>query len=314
VQALTTVEQSAHEQLSLANGSLGFSLPVVSFPQRGGGSLNLALVYSSSETFALKEVSRTMGLDCGNYNLVGGTGCFGLVSAHLGWVNNSRGPWSGSVHPNLPNLNADLVYAGDNSTPYPCGQGTCYTDVATYCLTNWVFTDWSGSTHPFWGRNNCSNSASFLPYMPNGGDASDGSGYQYDLTNQNDPIVRGPDGTIYHFPAQPRNTVQPYVQYNSYSHVFTSIVDRNGNTITASGAGVSYVVTDTMGRQITVSNGDFSWSEQSTVGAQPIQRKVTTSYGSSGDIPSPFPANDTCNANSVRHPDGTGMPGSFCTS
>lgn len=305
---LSTVEQSAHEQLSLANGSVSFSVPVVSFPQRGGGALNLALVYSSNETYSLKEINRQMGVTCGAENQVDGPGCFNLTQAQIGWVPNQRGPWSGSLHNNLPTLNADLVYIGDNAVPFNCNAGTCYNDFATYCLTNWVFTDWSGAAHPFWGYHNCSNSASFLNSNnpgPDAGDATDGSGYQYNLSIQNDPVVRAPDGTTYHFPAQPGNTMIAATEYNAYSHVFTSIVDRNGNAITAAGSGASYVVTDTLGRQITVNNAGFSWMEQSAPNASPTQRTVSTTYTAGSPVASPFPSTVACVASGSTHTDGT---------
>jgi len=53
-----TLEQNAHEQLSLGTGSLNLFIPVVSLPQLGGRTLTLGYVHSSN-TWAAKETSVT---------------------------------------------------------------------------------------------------------------------------------------------------------------------------------------------------------------------------------------------------------------
>ncbi len=312
---LVSTEQSARETLTLPSGSLDLSIPIVSFPQMGGRNLPFSFVYSTNETYSLKELSATFAETSPDASPCNDQ--FYEASATVGWVPNVKGPFYGAVYVNVPTLSADRTYVGENHLI--AGNTSCgllYNDNAAFCLQGWVFKDWSGTSHTFDGFSFCSSDASSLqsgnpPPRLSGTPifSKDGAGYELDVRNATDLVVRGPDGTIYHFPAGPQNLEFSgaggggSIQFNAYAHVFTTIVDPNGNTITATPQGGSYLIMDTVGRQITIGSGgmSLSWQQQTSPNGsaqtQTASVSQTTYSGDTGNFPA---TDDAC----VQKPQG----------
>jgi hypothetical protein len=183
---------------------------------------------------------------------------------------------------NLPQLSASIEYVGDapNERPeYNCAMGECI-PVPVSCLMNWVFTDWSGTKHPFGVVTNCT-SESMMPGVPQGltpqGDSADGELLHLDTTNVTKTFTSTPqnvtvttaDGTVYTFSGVV--AICPMAEAGAvcgggggggiyYDQVASSIVDSNGNKITIqtnysrpNAPPSSYTLTDTLGRVVTIS-------------------------------------------------------------
>ncbi len=282
-----TVEQNAHEQLSLGTGSLDLFIPVVSLPQLGGRTLTLGYVHSSN-TWAAKETSAT-------YNQYGTANA---SNPQTWWLETyatvqylpTATPWNDALHLNVPTLVGDLSYAG---AWLPYGSLNYQ---STYCMSGWTFTDWHGSSHSFRGFRDCTTSGDRYTsnYWMAQVEATDDSGYQIDTTNTADLKIVGPDGMVYHFSGYnpPPNTTNGYMQLGYYARTFSSMVDPNGNTVSVSGT----TLTDTTGRQVSL-DGNLSWTYQSTLSSAPATASVVRSESNSG-VTTAFPASgvDTCQA------------------
>ncbi len=301
----TTMQEGAHEQLSLATGALSLSIPVVSLPQRGGQALNLGFVYSN-ETYSLKETGASFQSFTANES---GTNAYLVpTQAVISLGPSAPGPWYSPVHVNLPTLTADLSFAGSDVYAYgrtPSG----YQEVAgsVYSTQNWVFTDWNGNAHPFLGLRDCTLQARHTFLLPGPALATqtmesyDGSFYMLDATNASDIKITGKDGTVYNFttytapPVSPNSeSTQDYTHLYYYADAPTSIVDRNGNTTTINSVSGGWVIHDTVGRKINVGgqsitytavNGSSSQSATASVSAGPASSESASwplQYGSGG--------------------------------
>jgi hypothetical protein len=187
---------------------------------------------------------------------------------------------------NLPRLQYSIEYMGD----YSWYVGTVFNYENIYCATNFVFTDWNGNKHPFENVGGC-NSVHANTFHKNITDSSDGSFYQLDTSTPTDLKVYANDGTVYHFttgnpplcsttPNCPSNNIEDY-----YDVPATSIIDPNGNQITIQGAGSnSTVLTDTLGRMVTITPGGVSYydsngtAQQITVTTTPSPQKTTFNF------------------------------------
>lgn len=255
-----------HEAVGTTNGGLSFFLPVLSLPQRGGWNLTLGY-YNTSPTWSVRQdVSVTM-----NEN---GDVCGAPKYTYLTYNDNIQ-PY-GSTGPfmiNLPTLQASIEYTGDAQIQV---NNTC-TENPVLCVTNFVFTDWSGNKHSFTNVPTCN--------VTNGGsgyraaalaqvtDSSDGSWLRLDTSNYASAItVRTKDGTTYTFPGFTTLWPQPCgpsIQCDStastsayskpwYSATFSSMVDSTGqNTITYSNG----TLTDTIGRTISIAGGGITYKD-----------------------------------------------------
>jgi RHS repeat-associated protein len=247
-----------NESINLSSGSLSFFIPALTLPQRGGWNLTLGYVHNSNSWISQQNV--TVG--AGSYNegklLWGDT---------YTYVEDMIQSGSGGLGLNLPILKASIEYEGDLKAYQ---EGNQFAQVPVFCVTNWVFYDWSGNKHSFspGGRSEC-NATSNYPgatsvTMPTNGtvlqksQSTDGSFLSLDTTNFSDIHVITKSGTVYHFsgyvqqwPSQPTQVTQN--QENIYQATFSSLVDTNGNTVSYNSN--TGVLTDTIGRQITITSG-----------------------------------------------------------
>lgn len=203
-------------------------------------------------------------------------------NATVQYVQAQTGGSGTSLHLNIPTLTADFLYGGAWSQ----NNGGLLTFYPSYCLTDWNFTDWQGASHAFRGYRDCSSRLGQFGYNTLvTKEAMDDSGYILDFSAWPDVRVAAPDGTMYHFPTYtppPNNGGQlinqgAQMQLNWYSRGLSSMVDPNGNTITIANG----VLTDTVGRQITLAYNGVSWPYQSSPSATPLTASVTRADSSS---------------------------------
>src|SRR5579859_6662535 len=132
-----------HEAVSTINGGLSFFLPVLSLPQRGGWNLTLGYYNTSPHWYVRQDVSVTVT------NPSGGLQTGAPASTAFSYSANITGYLDPALKINLPTLQASIEYTGD-VTLYEGGNiANLAIEVPVLCLTNWVFTDWSGNKHPF---------------------------------------------------------------------------------------------------------------------------------------------------------------------
>jgi YD repeat-containing protein len=295
------VEITAHETLSLASGSTSIFIPSVSLPQRGGKSLTLGFTMSGNQ-YSLRETRAQYAAPVSRINSLFP---FSLTIAMVNDV-GLGGPWGTAIHPNLPTLRADLTFAGDDTwcmAYCSAGDEQIFANVPEYCMQNWTFTDWDGSSHTFPGTRDCSAGVGVLPYFieyyPLSGsapyipeavntthtyDSNDDSFYTLDATNASDIHVVARNGTVYHFGGYDNSYVTPtsdaslgsgfqdWTQLSRYFQVFSSMVDVNGNTISSTSNAGTYTITDTVGRKISVTPTGITYDamEGATSSGTPI--------------------------------------------
>jgi RHS repeat-associated protein len=171
------------------------------------------------------------------------------------WQQDQRVPL---VAPNIRLSVPTLQTTGGLSTTFP------------YCRLNWIFTSGDGSKHTF-------NSLCVNP-KDTTRDATDASFIRLDLRNPNDVVVRLKDGTAIHFLGFVNTTVGGIpVQYYELQP-FDSIVDTNGNMITATKSnGVLTAITDTVGRvfNFNLTNSSISYHDANGAARQIAFTSVT---------------------------------------
>lgn len=241
------------EQIVLANGSLHVNFPMLSVPQRGGWTLPLMYSYDSNILHPIQNVQPTS-----TYN--NSDGCTNACG-----VENQREFYESYVkyrqvlEPNVPRLQAANEFIG-----FVAGQGGSANYVA-HCITNWVFTDWSGASHSFGALLSCDLGNGSPPVVLTS-DAADGSFYRLDLHNVSDIVVYGKDGTQFHFTGlKDPNAAGPSGgangqgnQENFFDTRTMHMTDVNGNTVSVTssspqdGSEPVYTLVDTIGRSFTM--------------------------------------------------------------
>lgn len=262
------VQMSTRETVSLSTGAVNFFLPVVSFPQRGGGSLQLAFLVSGS-SYQLKEPYNAF------QDLSNADDAYNDLAPTRTTIQNAptnSPPFYTAVHTNIPSLTADLSYAGMDTHNAGTDGAPHYITNPEYCMQNWTFTDWDESSHSFPGTKDCSMGGGVyyrfsetIPLNKVTSQSEDDSFYILDATGQDIRVIKR-DGTVYHFPMNNAGYVQPlsmtasdtndYTQLYKYAQFFTSTVDVNGNTISYANG----VLTDTIGRRITLGSTNIAYT------------------------------------------------------
>jgi YD repeat-containing protein len=223
----TAAREGTAEKVNLHNGALTMFIPVLTLPQKHGMKpLVLGYSYDSNQYKVRETVSGSVsqyGID--DVTVLAEYDAYADTES----ITNSSTPFQ----LNIPRLVASTEYEGSGFVP----SRVIDTYYNVYCLENYVFTDWTGVSHPFrYARSNCAPSGSIYSAVPNLVTRDVSNDYLIDVSNLNDIVVTGPDGEAFHFSDQ-----------NSLDQTANSIVDRNGNVITI-GTGT---ITDSLGRTIT---------------------------------------------------------------
>lgn len=236
------------ESVNLSNGGLTTYIPLLSVPQRGGWTLQLALINSSNEYYLQQAVS-AQGQEI-QYN----PGYTDILTYSNQMVNPDP-----AFKINVPRLQASEEYAGDKLwAGGTLGGSTSASGIwPSFCLQNFRFTDWQGGVHPFAITQSCNvpaSSASVNNVPRTVGESTDGSFYMLDLSNIADIRVISRSGTVYHFygmtapfPSPPSSAQGPGGGSNVenwYDARMALMTDNNGNSVNYSGG----LLTDTIGR------------------------------------------------------------------
>jgi len=329
---------STHETVSLATGNVAFFLPVASFPQRNGSPLSLGFVLDGN-TYSMREPHNMFESMPNSQGDLAPTETTIQMAPSLNTI-----LWPYPIHTNLPTLTADLSYAGlDSYNLCSPPLGSCTTgnnlwqNWPEYCMQNWTFTDWDGSSHPFNGTRDCSEVA-MLNSGPNGDSyfaffeslplktqtsaSVDDSYYVLDATNTSDIRVTKRDGTVYHFSGYPstgyvgvfhstqNSTSSDFTSLNRYSAFFSTIVDPNGNSLSYANS----IITDTIGRKINVTTTSIGYTAMNGSSTMPVTAAVTKETATGTEVwPVTYPTsqvpgvNGACRINYVV-PIGQGIP------
>lgn len=307
-----------NETINLVNGGLNVFVPALSLPQRGGWNITLGYFHDSLTWTLKQDLSNVRATEDAS------TGQWGDYYTYDVWMRNPYSSWE----INLPTLQSSIEYVGDIKAIW---QGAQANQAPVFCVTNWVFTDWSGNRHPFKNNSECSatgwvgyDSWSLPPlgfrYSPT--DSTDGSWLRLDTSNLSDIKVTTKDGTTYHFTGYqvlwpPAGA--PYSVSNStevyYNSPFSSMVDNTGqNTVTYS----SGTLTDTVGRKVTISSSGISYTDSNG-------NPQTISTSTPGTLISYSFPNLSCSAEGTNfplpwgvptvhtHPSGSGTPAGWTT-
>ena len=248
----------ANENVSLQNGALSVYIPLLSVPQRGGYSLSLGLVHHSNLNALVQSINIQSSINT-DYPGSGGMGVLQDTIQYYDLLGNTQP----MLDINLPRLKYSNEWVGDHAY-YSDGRITNGTNM--FCETNFVFTDWSGNSHPFENKTNCNSSfAGQSGRLVDVSDSSDASFYRLDTTDLTDVKVISKDGTVYHFYGDSKSCPGAGINggdcsggWAQYSKRAALIADTNGNqtSITSSGAenNLTYTVTDNLGplRPITI--------------------------------------------------------------
>ena len=266
--------QGTSESVDFATGAINLYIPLISFPQRGGATLNLGYISHSNED----ALQQTMTLSTSNVSE-------NRVNYFVDYIayNDRLGPVEPPLLINVPRLRFDSEWLGDK---YVNGEPT-----SIYCLANYTFFDWQGNGHPFENINDCTNdqrpqNAS----ITNISDSSDGSGYRLDTTNLNAPVVASSNGTLYAFSNSIQGAPTAPNQLPGDDPVST-VTDPNGNQIqvkdisAVSGAAQTYQITDTIGRVITAGPNGVAYTDSNGT-----PQNITVSTSASSDTVPYYPA------------------------
>ncbi|HEY6251760.1 MAG TPA: hypothetical protein VI685_17520, partial [Candidatus Angelobacter sp.] len=224
----------AQENISLVFGNLNLQIPLLSLPQRAGKNFTLGIVYDS-KVYSIRPF------------LIPSQGAW-----TISWNQDMFQPlallyWRYS----FPTLQATWQVAGT----IPPSQGTGIQQ--QNCLTAFIYTDQSGAKHMFGNRLNCEAGGTAGNIFVS--DTNDGSFLRLDTRTSGDFVVKQKDGTTIHFKSS-WSTTSP----NPGDSIFDTIVDTNGNVITANkGPSCVYMcsITDTVGRTITLGAGLVQYTD-----------------------------------------------------
>lgn len=181
------------------------------------------------------------------------------------WLGQARGPVIGPMRLSVPML-------GVTATACQGSQSS---------RLDWIFTDASGAQHHFGYSAPCSSFASTV-------DSDDSALIHLDATNQSDFVVRMKDGTSVHFSGG-----FSYLGTGGTPHVFTSIVDTNGNTIQSTlSSGVLSSITDTVGRvySFDFTNNKITYKDANGVSQSITFTKLTDTSGGAITYTHPTPS------------------------
>ena len=263
-----TAVDGENETVSLSNGALHVTIPLLSLPQLGGRTLDLAYTYDS-KNWIVKQHNSIVPYDT-TLTMVYEQEC---ASAPYCIAPNIP------LRLNLPTLSASLDYQG--IAVYEAPLADSYQ--TQYCVKNLVFSDWSGAKHQFSNMRDCPTieginlanghqAGNFSTFSSsNINESTDNSFIRLDTTNPNDIVVTEKDGTMYHFLGYVQNQNQLNYDVEAYyAATFSTMVDRNNNVVRYANS----QLTDTVGRTVSFTADGIVYVDSNGV-SQTIAYKVT---------------------------------------
>ncbi len=119
-----------NENITLSNGAVNLYIPLLSLPQRGGGSFALGYVHHSNLNGFHQQIDVSPSL----YN----SGGQYFAIQHIDYYDR-MGADDAPLVINLPRLQFSSEYLGDH--PHYFSSGQIASDTEVFCQTNFLFTD-----------------------------------------------------------------------------------------------------------------------------------------------------------------------------
>lgn len=245
--SLPTAYDGEMDSVNLSNGNLNIRIPLLSLPGRNGLDLNIGIEHDS-QMYQFGVSGAYIG--SGNVGMQYGMG-YNRVDSY------PRLPVNDFWRLSIPVLVIHHQMDGISSI----GGGFVQINLPYYC-DHFVILDADGTRHNSQNIENCSW-ASTQPVPGKSfhvGYTSNPSFSKLDTTNPNDIVYTRPDGSQVHF-SRNANVL------SSQAVAFTSIVDRNGNSISLSVPSQQqpgYIFTDTLNRQVTIDSTGITYPDPLT--------------------------------------------------
>lgn len=268
------------EKVNLSNGNLSVSIPLLTLPGRAGNNLTISIGHDS-QTYHLTTAAFYMGQQQPQTPMAYGVSyqpadSFPAMPGNHFW------------RLQLPTLIAYREQEG--IYPYCTGPESCGPDIPLYC-DHFAYLDWDGVRHDFGNAELCywagpGTYPGSGPTAPTGvplpihvnyvtgttfgtpGRQSFSGFMKLDTTNTSDVVVTERNGTQVHFNLNLNivGGVNPMSESTGQflgpmPVAFTKIVDRSGNTTTLTVASSTYVLTDTLGRQVTIDSTGVTYPD-----------------------------------------------------
>jgi RHS repeat-associated protein len=274
------------EKVNLASGNLSVSIPLLTLPGRAGNNLTIAIGHDS-QTYHLQTQAFYMG---GQQPQTPMAYAVGYQPADSFPAMPGNAYWRLQI----PTL---IAYREQEGMWPACSlDGGCTAAYPVYC-DHFAYLDWDGTRHDFGNAELCYwlNIGTVPPYFPTPlvpvhvsyttgttygipGLQSFSGFLKLDTTNTSNIVLTERDGTQIHFnlnlnfagwndPLTALPMSETTGQFLGPMPVaFTEIVDRNGNITTLSVSSSSYLLTDTLGRQVTIDSTGVTYPDDTVSG------------------------------------------------
>lgn len=236
--ASTQTFEGSRENIDLSTGNLDLQIPLLNLPGRHGANLSVTLAYDSKP---LGSLSATWDPDNG------------IATYLFGPPGNPAG-LPGGWRLNIPSLQTNI-----HTVSGPPGHNSA-------CYQNFIVTTADGSSHTFANMAGCATTQTNSPFTVTANpsanvpvsSAYDSPDLLLDTSNSADIVLRGKADTSFHFFANlPLALANPqWPEGDPIYKIADQIVDANGNilTITVNNSNGGMVLTDTLGRTVTLAS------------------------------------------------------------
>ena len=253
------------ENIDLSTGNLDLQLPLLSLPGRHGFNLDITLIYDSKPLGALS----------GTWDPNQGNSFYTFGPDFTSAVIDQAGSWR---------LNIPVLQTNTHTVLNPTGP----TNHA--CYQNFIITTADGSSHTFPNTAGCGDGLKNPPFTvtpaPNTtpGRAYDLPDLELDTSSSADIVLRGKDGTAFHFFANLGLAPEDPEGQDGFPvyKMADKIVDTNGNTISIANSNGNLLITDTLGRVVTLTFAPATGilNSVSYIDSNGKQQMITLGYGS----------------------------------
>jgi RHS repeat-associated protein len=270
------------EKVNLSNGNLSVSIPLLTLPGRAGNNLTIAISHDS-QTYHLQTQAWYMGQQQEQFPMA-------YTVSYQPADSFPTMPGNAYWRLQIPTL---IAYREQDAiVDYcPAPDGKCFPYPSPVYTDHFAYLDWDGTRYDFGNSELCYwlTVGPCSEYPPPGVTwpvhVSDVTGTTWttpglqsfsgflklDTTNTSNVVLTKRDGTQVHFNlnlnsvgtnGSPMNETQGQF-LGPMAVAFTEIVDRNGNitTLSESTTSVSYVLTDTLGRQVTIDSTGVTYPD-----------------------------------------------------
>jgi hypothetical protein len=259
----------SHENIDYSTGDLNIQIPLLTLAGRHGSNLSIGLTYDSKPLLSLN----------GTWNETEGHGDYTFGPP------DDPAALPGGWRLNIPMLQANVHTI---LTPGPTNSA---------CYKNFMVVTADGSSHTFANIAGCATTLKNSPFTVTPDNASNSTTATaddlpvllLDTSNPADYVLRGKDGTSFHFFANfglatASLTTPPVIDADPVFKLPDEIVDANGNIITITNSNGNLIFTDNGGRVVTLTYGSLppNWSSVlnsvSYLDSSGVQRTITLSY------------------------------------